>query len=37
MIEHYIYPEGDNPKEKFLAIQLNKKEYDSFQLKDSEE
>ena len=37
MIEHYIYPEGDNPKEKFLAIQLNKKEYDSFQLKDFKE
>ena len=37
MIEHYIYPEGDNPEEKFLAIQLNKKEYESFQLKDYKE
>lgn len=37
MIEHYVYPEGDNPEEKFLAIQLNKKEYESFQLKDYEE
>lgn len=37
MIEHYVYPEGDNPEEKFLAIQLSKKEYESFQLKDYEE
>ena len=37
MIEHYVYPEGDNPEEKFLSIQLNKKEYESIQLKDYEE
>lgn len=37
MIEHYVYPEGDNPEEKFLSIQLNKKEYESFQLKEYEE
>lgn len=37
MIEHYVYPEGDNPEEKFLAIQLNKKEYETIQLKEYEE
>lgn len=34
MIEHYVYPEGNNSKEKILAIQFNSKEYNSLQFKD---
>lgn len=34
MIEHYIYPEGNNSKEKVLTIQFDSKEYNSLQFKD---
>lgn len=34
MLEHYVYPEGNNLKEKILTVQFYKKEYESLQFKE---